>query len=383
LTSIAVVPLSVQQGTIAPSTPVTVLAAGAQPNQMIHTSNFSGDDRIAAVGNYVYALVTTGTTSPWTEQLYVSSDGGQTWGLGSSQSMVSSYPWSPYGDECVAASSDGTVYILIQQPQSGFSNWTLQVFTSTNHGADPWVMQYQNLPGQKYSLTIACDPLNPGTAIASYSVGTCGFLGVRTTNGAAGPFNPVSLGFGCDGGFGASMFFAPAGHVYHVSVRNTGTVYVRRSDNGGASWPIENQVSYAGSGPFAYGRGEADWTDPTGLTLAYSAAYNSGTAGLMLAYSTDGGVTTIFKQNNLDTGFPQNTAANGVRYDPCGQMMVYWVNAGTMYGRLSNDDGATFSAATPIASSVGYGYVTPVPNSSDFFLLSQTGVGQAILSRTI
>lgn len=389
LSSIAVVPVTITS--FLPEPEVSVLSANAFSQQSLNNGNFSGDYRMAIAGNHAYALVydnATPSESDYAHRLYVSADGGATWTAGAvidqSYSPPDTPSVNPWGDMYVVASPDGTVYAMGQQPRPDFGNTRLSVWTSGNYGQDPWVERFVDSVGQKYSLTGAVDPNNPAHVILSYSTGTCNFKTVQTSSGAlalgAGPMLPGL----CDGGFGASLFFAPNNKVYHCSVRfgtgSDGALWIRRSDDNGASWsPVNHYFHNTGIGistVFAYGRGMADPTDATGMTLAYAARFNNNSSiGVCLFTSTTGGQTTTF-QTNLDSGSAY-VQYPGVRYYPTGELMLYWTASGgasnTLRGRTSCDNGATFSPEEAIGP-VGFprAYVVPFPGTQDFGALYQT-----------
>lgn len=393
-TAIAIVPVTVGNGIINPQTEVTVLPAGSFPGQHLNNGNFSGDSRVAVAGDHVYVLVGTNVNPNYSQRLYVSADQGVTWTPGAVLDLTvpagatSCYPW---GDEYLVASPDGTAYVMYQQaqptvpqPAGDFSNTHLKIFSSENFGTGAWTERFALTTGQKYSLTGAVDPNNPSRVLMGFSGGTCNFRAIKSEGGAAGPwiqFN-TDMAPSCDGGFGASMFFAPNNRIYHVSIRygnpsSAGGVWIRRSDDNGTTWPFKNWINTVGSGPFGIGRGSADPSDPTGLRMAYGCTFNNAASqGFNVFASADGGSTIVRVQSNMD-GVTARHTHNGVRYDSGGQLYAYWTSTSGQYrAGISTDHGVTFAPMQNIVNSGVLGaFNVLLPVDCDLLAVYQDSTG--------
>lgn len=407
---IAVVPVEIGVGGLDPQAELPVLAANAIPSQDISNnmdgynnvphffSAYDAGSRFAVAGDYIYVMVNSPIDNSeedpinyfHRQHLLVSNDGGLSWTPGAvlDQSWIDPDPGVPDTDVypwphvMLVASPDGTLYYMGSQGRPDFYQTELRMWTSTNHGADPWVERYFGVgdPFQKYSISGAVDPTNPSNVIMTYNCGTTVYFSLNSSNGAEGPWSKVDMGsHNSAGGFAAVLLYAQGGKAYHVSARFSSdagqdAVYVRRSFDHGASWELAAEQRH-NAGVFAHGAGAIDPNDPTGDSFSYVARFSEGGSsdfGVYLFHSSDAGATLEQRQSTLGGGLAVEHSPR-VRYDNSGQLVVAWSTFdGRLQGALSSDNGLSFDTPVDLVTgNITAGYIEPIAGTCDFLVMYQ------------
>lgn len=320
---------------------VSIAPQSGSAIQLFNNNTSSAAANLVANQNYVFVAVErhsgSGATAGANSEIrFWRTADGVSWTPLATLPTTNSYGpiWDDYA---LAAGTDGNLYVTyaVQDGPTYGSDWATRIHVNPSEGTGAWsmVLNDSSVAGQPLYRTFFIDPTNPNLII-NHTRMNGGIRQWRSTTGGAGPFTVTSPYGGNPNNM--TILRKPNGHLVTPYLDASGdALRAQTSIDSGATWSLTGSLLLDPATNWFCGAGALDPTDATGNTMTFAfklwiSAGVSGTPGIHLARTTNGGATWVDINNSVETVSPYSPGDPAIirtMYDAQGGLYVTYFKA--------------------------------------------------------